>query len=281
MRRLWKKTQRLVAIIWALVRHPIASGRYLTRLPASLRAMHLSQAWNDPPGQKGATTAGHANPNPLREYFDRHTTGRGIFKWLHYFDFYHPHLKKFIGAPVHVVEIGVFSGGSMDMWKEYFGPHCQISGIDLEEACRTYEGDGVRIFIGDQEDRGFWQQFRRDATPVDVLIDDGGHTPEQQMVTLEEMLPHLKPGGIYICEDVHGDNNRFAGFVAELSVAINDYRTDPHQKKGSELKTIASNWQADIRSIHVYPFAVVIEKSTSPIENLVAPRHGTEWQAFQ
>lgn len=281
MRRLWKKTQRFVLIVWTLLSNPVDSGRALAQLPAAVRAMRLSRAWRRPSGDAAATTAGNVPPNPLRQYFDEHTTGRGIFKWMHYFDLYHQHLHKFIGKDVHVVEIGVFSGGSMDMWKEYFGPLCQISGIDLEEACKVYEGNRVRIFIGDQEDRGFWQRFRSDAPPVDVLIDDGGHTPEQQMVTLEEMLPHLKPGGVYICEDVHGSNNRFAAFTAELSAAMNDYKTDPAQKEGEELKTIASAWQADIRSIHVYPFAVVIEKSDAPIDNLVAPRHGTEWQAFQ
>ena len=38
-----------------------------------------------------------------------------------------------------------------------------------------------------------------------------GHTPEQQIVTLEEMLPHLRPGGVYLCEDVHGIHHDFAG----------------------------------------------------------------------
>jgi hypothetical protein len=268
-------------ILWTIIIHPVESGRALSRLPATVRAMRLSRAWRRPPGKAADTTAGDVPHNPLRAYFEAHTTGRGIFKWLHYFDFYHRHLEKFVGQDVHIVEIGVFSGGSMEMWKEYFGPLCQISGIDLEEACRVYEGDRVRIFIGDQEDRNFWARFRAEAPPVDVLIDDGGHTPEQQMVTLEEMLPHLKPGGVFICEDIHGRYNRFAAFAAELGTAVNDYRTDSGQQAGAELRTIASGWQADIGAIHVYPFAVVIEKAQAPVDHLLAPRHGTEWQAFQ
>lgn len=281
MKRLWKKLLRLARIVWTLLAHPVDSARVLARLPATVRAMRLSQGWRRPTGTAADTTAGDAPPNPLRAYFDAHQTGRGIFKWLHYFDLYHQHLQKFVGQDVHVVEIGVFSGGSMDMWRDYFGDRCHISGIDLEEACRVYAGERVRIFIGDQESREFWAQFRREAPPVDVLIDDGGHTPEQQMVTLEEMLPHLKPGGIYICEDIHGRYNRFAALAAELTTAMNDYRTDSSQQAGEELKTVATAWQADIRSIHVYPFSVVIEKSAAPVDSLVAPRHGTEWQAFQ
>jgi hypothetical protein len=50
-------------------------------------------------------------------------------------------------------------------------------------------GANTSIHIGDQGDREFWRAFRERVPPVDVLIDDGGHQPEQQIVTLEEMLP--------------------------------------------------------------------------------------------
>ena len=86
--------------------------------------------------------------NPLREYFDSHKTGRGIWKWTHYFEIYHRHFSKFIGREVHVVEVGVFSGGSLDMWKAYFGPRCHVYGVDIEPACKTYEDERTKIFIG-------------------------------------------------------------------------------------------------------------------------------------
>ena len=112
-----------------------------------------------------------------------------MLKWLHYFDLYHRHLQKFIDRPVTVVEVGVYSGGSMPMWRHYFGEHCRVHGVDIQEECKMYEDAHTTIHIGDQADRAFWKRFRESVPAVDVLIDDGGHQPEQQMVTLEEMLP--------------------------------------------------------------------------------------------
>jgi len=77
--------------------------------------------------------------------------------------------------------------------------------------CTRTNGQASRI--GDQADRRFWKRFKQEHPRIDVLIDDGGHEPEQQLVTLEEMLPHLRPGGVYICEDVHGERNRFNAYV--------------------------------------------------------------------
>jgi hypothetical protein len=59
----------------------------------------------------------------------------------------------------------------------------------------------IKIFIGDEEDRKFWRRFKAEVPAVDIVIDDGGHQTQQQVVTLEELLPHLRPGGVYICED--------------------------------------------------------------------------------
>src|SRR6516225_2502285 len=133
--------------------------------------------------------------NPLAEYFDSIHEGPGIWKWRHYFEIYHRHLSRFVGTPVTLVEIGIYSGGSLPMWRNYFGSQSHIVGVDIEPACTKYEAEGISVVIGDQADRSFWRAFRQEFPSVDVLIDDGGHAPEQQMVTLEEMLPHIRPGG--------------------------------------------------------------------------------------
>src|SRR5438067_13766465 len=56
-----------------------------------------------------------ASANPLRQFFDARSEGRGIWKWLHYFDIYDRHFSRFRGEAVHVLEIGVYSGGSLEM----------------------------------------------------------------------------------------------------------------------------------------------------------------------
>ena len=99
--------------------------------------------------------------NALQSYFESHHEGPGIFKGRHYFDLYVQHLAGFVGREVVVVEVGVYSGGSLQMWKSYFGEHATIHGIDIQEACRTYEADGIHIHIGDQATELFGNSSRR------------------------------------------------------------------------------------------------------------------------
>ena len=78
-----------------------------------------------------------APSNWLREYFDAHRSGKGIYKWLHYFDIYDEHFSRFRGKDVTVLEIGVASGGSLEMWKAYFGNEAQIYGVDIRPECKA------------------------------------------------------------------------------------------------------------------------------------------------
>jgi SAM-dependent methyltransferase len=219
--------------------------------------------------------------NDLREFFDRNTKGPGIWKWEHYFEIYDRHLSKFRGKAPTIVEIGIYSGGSLPMWQHYFGPGTQVVGIDIEPACKVYERDGVRVFIGDQTDRNFWARFRDQVPKIDILIDDGGHHPEQQSVSLEEMLPHLAPGGVYICEDIHGKDNLYARLVFGLADRLNDFegiRDDPERSKRWVKPT--SMLQRSIKGISLYPFVTIFELNEAELPELVSVKHGTDWQPF-
>jgi 23S rRNA U2552 (ribose-2'-O)-methylase RlmE/FtsJ len=276
--------------------HSVADSRDQTRVGA-LRALANSftitrgfmryQDWQ--PDQQVEASASSAyvkssadTSNPLQTYFDSHTEGRGIWKWKHYFEIYHRHFSKFIGQDVNILEIGVYSGGSLEMWKQYFGSKSRIYGVDTEEACKSYADDSVEIFVGDQADRNFWRRFKMEVPLLDIIIDDGGHLPYQQMVTLEEMLTHLRPGGVYLCEDVQGQMNRFAGYINGLSLNLNTFRPLKSRKEGHGERLVCSPtpFQSSVHSVHLYPFVAVIEKSESPVKELVSIKHGTEWQPF-
>jgi hypothetical protein len=243
----------------------------LRSIPMVLRGHHVAARIN---GAVHSPAGLDERDNPLRTYFNSVQQGRGIWKWNHYFDVYHRHLHKFTGQPVHVAEVGVYSGGSLDMWKQYFGPHCTVYGIDCQKECKEYEDERTRIFIGDQADREFWAEFRRQVPQLDVLIDDGGHQTQQQIVTLEEILPHLRPGGVYICEDITGANNKFSAYLHGLQNELNA----AHFVGESTVQPTVM--QQSIESVHLYPFIAVIEKRAESLENLRAPKHGTQWQPF-
>ena len=125
------------------------------------------------------------------------------------------------------------------------------------------------------QNQSFWKAFKEHVPAIDILIDDGGHQTEQQMVTLEEMLPHLRPGGVYLCEDVHGEYNGFSPFMQGLVSNLNSMR-----HSDSEPGISPTQFQAWIRSVHFYPYVTVLEKADSPVRQLIAPKHGTEWQPF-
>jgi hypothetical protein len=277
----------IVNLISALSRHPRTGLRLLRRIPLVLRGLEGSSHWPSaapasisPPNQSSFPR----DENPLAAYFKAHSHGRGIWKWIHYFEAYHRHFQKFIGQEVHVLEIGIYSGGSLEMWRNYFGAQCRLYGVDIQPACKAHENEFTKVFIGDQADRHFWRAFKREVPVVDILIDDGGHTPEQQVVTLEEMLPHLRPGGVYFCEDVHGPLHGFGSFLHGLADGLNSYVPPPPGSDPDALRELISPptpFQSDIHSIHSYPFATVIEKRQPPVEVFRASKHGSEWDTLK
>jgi Methyltransferase domain len=221
--------------------------------------------------------------NAFRDFLEtRKGGGPGIWKWNHYFDIYDRHFSRFRDREVHVLEIGIYSGGSLEMWRDYFGRNCHIYGVDIEPACKAYERDGVRVFIGDQSDRGFWKRFRQEVGTLDIVVDDGGHLPEQQIVTVEELLPYLSPSGVYLCEDLHGRQNGFAAYIFGMSWNLNaiDDVEENFENPERRLLCKASAVQSAIKSIHLYPFVTVIEKNDVKTTEFVAPKIGTKWEPF-
>ncbi len=253
------------------------SYRALKTIRESLRGAAFARSWQDSyaagPEQRHPTLVPQS---PLETYFDSVVEGPGIWKWRHYFDIYHRHFQRFVGSEVHIAEVGIYSGGSLEMWKAYFGSGCMVYGVDIEPACKIYEGERTRIFIGDQRDRSFWKNFRDKVPVLDIVVDDGGHLWEQQIVTLEETLPYLRPGGVYLCEDITGISNRFSGYVHALCSALNTFSLTSSE----EAEVTPSAFQRSIGSIHHYPFVTVIEKASPPRDRLIAPKHGTKWQPF-
>ena len=227
------------------------------------------------------TSDDERSENELLRWFEEYTSGPGILhKWTHYFEPYQRHLTRFVGEDVSLLEVGVQSGGSIEMWRHWLGGCATIYGVDIDPDCRRSEREGVTIFIGDQADRAFWARVRSETPPLDIVIDDGGHTPEQQRVTLEELLPHLAVGGVYICEDLHGSANQFLSYVHGLSEALCAGSPRPSQDDpDGPLFSKVTPYQAAVHSIHIYPHLVVIERRGQALDEFVARKQGTDWLA--
>lgn len=202
--------------------------------------------------------------NPLEEYFFNNR-GRLMTKWRHYFEIYHRHFERFRGCAPVVVEIGVFHGGSLQMWHDYFGPGTHIVGVDIHPACRKFESDDTTILIGDQADRQFLAEVRERVPRLDILIDDGGHRMEQQIATFEELYPHIQPDGIYLCEDIHtsvvsgwgggpGGERTFLEYSKGLVDKLYGWYADDKVQECADLLTRSTF------GLHFYDSIVVVEK---------------------
>lgn len=204
--------------------------------------------------------------NDLEKYFNNNDKG-AIFKWNHYFKVYDRYFSKFRNKEVVILEIGVSQGGSLQMWKEYFGSKAKIYGIDIDPRCKQFEEENIEIFIGSQSDRKFLQEVKTKIPDIDILIDDGGHTMNQQIVSFEELYSKVKLGGIYLCEDVHtsyyldyGGGHKRGGTFIEYSKKIiddlNAYYSEQNSLKVNEITKTTT-------SIHFYPGMVIFEKGVN------------------
>jgi hypothetical protein len=175
--------------------------------------------------------------NPLRTYFT-HNEGLAIHKWDHYLDIYHEHFKKYRVNDVVVLEIGVFQGGSLSMWSNYFGPSARIFGIDTDAQCGRFSGGNIQVFIGSQDDPVFLKKLMGFMPAPDIIIDDGGHYMRQQLTSFKYLFPWLKNNGLYLVEDLHtsyfpkyGGGYKRGGTFIEFGKSLIDVLNQWHYRK--------------------------------------------------
>ena len=130
-------------------------------------------------------------------------------KWLHYFAIYQSVLGPWRGSSLRILEIGVYRGSSLLMWREYFThPETVIVGIDIDPDCLEFDAPerGVHVHIGSQTDRTFLAQMVLRYGPFDVIIDDGSHHSSHIITSFNHLfLTGLKDPGIYLVEDLHAN----------------------------------------------------------------------------
>jgi hypothetical protein len=126
-------------------------------------------------------------------------------RWVGYLPYYWMHFRDIRLDVRSVCEIGVQSDRSVRMWEEFF-PNATIYGLDIDEKCKEIEGGRVKIFIGDQSDTAFLNSFLSKLDgKLDIVIDDGSHIAEHQLITFETLFPAMSTHGIYVIEDIVGD----------------------------------------------------------------------------
>lgn len=185
------------------------------------------------------------------------------YKWVHYFPIYENHISRFRNQSALIIEIGVFRGGSLPIWKKYLGPLCTVVGIDIDEKCKAYEDNECHIRIGDQTDTQFLGSILTEFGNPDIIIDDGGHKQSQMNKSFEFLYPKLNNNGVYIVEDTHacywpeyeGGLHKSNTFIEKSKLMV-DQLNEYHYLKPDKLSYINQHtW-----SITFYDSVVVFEK---------------------
>jgi len=186
---------------------------------------------------------------------------RVSLKYDTYFQTYEEMFNKYVGKKITFVEVGVLQGGSLFMWKEYFGKDARIIGIDLHPNAKELEKHGFEIYIGSQSDKNFWKNFYSKVGKIDILLDDGGHVNDQQIITLSESVHNINDNGIIVTEDVHTSYLKKFGNPSKYSfINYSKYLVDVVNSRFPEIKIKKNNdFRNKIYSISFYESIVVIK----------------------
>ena len=251
--------------------------RLLARLRPRPLPWHLPNrfAGNDIP--KDIRTKYHFEGDILD--FFANNKGPAVHKWHQYIPIYDRYFSKYRNGPVRFLEIGVQNGGSLQMWRKYFGPDARIGGIDIDPKCIELDGQVGMVRIGSQEDPEFLRSVVEELGGVDIVLDDGSHLMPHMRASLRILFPLLSDGGLYMVEDVHcaymrrygGGTRSKANFLNHVREIIDDMHRwyHPIPPHVPELDRIVSG-------IHVHDSIVVFEKDSvhPPVHSIVGERRG-------
>jgi len=133
--------------------------------------------------------------------------GRIVWKWLNYFPIYEENFMRFKNKNISMIEIGTRDGGSLDMWRSYFGLGMRMIGIDINPNAIIFN-DTNNMFIGSQNDSIFLQRVvdTLGKGTVSVILDDASHHRLFQATSYSVLSQLLAPDSVYMIEDVELDS---------------------------------------------------------------------------
>jgi hypothetical protein len=191
----------------------------------------------------------------LTEIANRLGTDKGTqhFEYHSYTETYQKLFYPLKDEKIKMLEIGVadprFPGASIQMWTEFFS-NIDFIGFDINQDCKNYEKENVRIFIGDQsvtEDLN--KCVVEYGGDYDIIIDDGLHSHFHHIKSFEALYPQLKENGLYIIEDLHAyDCVNTIEWFKEKNIPFELYHDNKlliHRKQTKPLNLIWQTFNGD------------------------------------
>lgn len=200
--------------------------------------------------------------------------GAPVEKWRQYLAAYDRHFSPYKSAtragllgenrPLRMLEIGVSNGGSLDLWREFFGADAIIYGIDINPDCAVHNGRSGQVRIGSQNDPAFLNGVVDEMGGLDILLDDGSHVAEHQRTSFRTLYPRLSVGGLYAVEDLHTaywggygggylERASFIEFLKDVFDQMHGWYADVGDLEGMRLDT-------SVYALHLYDSIAFIEK---------------------
>lgn len=218
------------------------------------------------------------DPQPALAQLASARIGQPFLKWWQYFDAYDRELGALaeasragtLATPLRVLEIGVWRGGSLGLWREYFGPEAVIFGIDIDPESATFGVSDGEIRIGSQVDTYFTSSVIDEMGGVDVVIDDGSHESAHVIATLRDLWPRLADGGLYLIEDLHtsywpawGGGLRRPSSSIEALKRLIDVLHQPYFEAPADPKGLGIG-RDELASVTFYDSVAVLRKRRMP-----------------
>lgn len=185
-----------------------------------------------------------------------HHEGFPSTKWLQYFEVYDAYLSKLRDLcylrqrGARIIEVGVGDGGSLQVWKKFFGSESKVVGIDVDPKSHKSFESGIEFVLGSQCDEEVLQACLKVLdNVVDLVIDDGSHRGKDQIKTFEYLWPALSVGGVYIVEDLHtaywrqfgGGVRRHGTFIEYAKDLVDDIHRWYHRAPRKTLTKVATH----------------------------------------
>lgn len=122
---------------------------------------------------------------------------------VNFLDRYEKYFDSLRDKNLKVLELGVFNGGSLLMWHEYFR-NSLVVGLDINKCPLDSLPDRVCFYQGQQNDELLLNKIFKECAPegFDIIIDDASHVGVFSRESFQFLFPNcLKVGGYYVIED--------------------------------------------------------------------------------
>lgn len=153
----------------------------------------------------------------LSDKGDRHPSHKHF-----YIDAYDSLFSAFKDEPIQLMELGIASGASLLLWSQYFTKGI-VTGLDIVEPVRKeylQSLPNVHMLFGDAYDNDNAKYLVENLPKQNVFIEDGAHDIDNQIKAFHKYSKLVRPGGYYICEDLHLQN--LGEYLANGVYKIND-----------------------------------------------------------